>query len=286
MRWVICALVVLIAPAGARAGDFDALRGSQPVGYASYTRWSGFYGGGLIGEEFDAADFRNVGASEITTISGLDAGFDGIPLSQLSAAYFAEYRGAELQRLPRLQLPIRGGGRRLRADLYQDVRSAPASTTWKATAISKPATALLYLTKYNVTTSADAKVDDYGTVRGRFGWAFGNLLPYAFGGVSISQINAMKSVNVNYCGQESPYTCANPPPPSIPPPPAPVGGNWTLSNQVNGKWYFGYVAGLGLDYALTQNIFLRGEFQYIQFGAPDNIRLSASSVRVGAGVKF
>ena len=73
---------------------------------------------------------------------------------------------------------------------------------------------------------------------------------------------------------------------SIPPPPAAIGGNWTLSDQVNGKWYFGYVGGLGLDYALTQNIFLRGEFQYIQFGAPDNIRLSASSVQIGAGLKF
>ena len=123
-------------------------------------------------------------------------------------------------------------------------------------------------------------------MRGRFGWAFGSLLPYAFGGVSISQINAMKSVDVNYCGQETPYDCTHPPPNSIPPPPAPIGGDWTLTNQVNGKWYLGYVAGLGLDYALTQNLFLRGEFQYIQFGAPDNIRLSASSVRVGAGVKF
>src|SRR5258708_96003 len=92
----------------------------------------------------------------------------------------------------------------------------------------------------------------------------------------------MKSVNVNYCGEESPYTCTNPPPNSNPPPPARIGGSWTLSDQVNGKWYFGYVAGLGLDYALTQNLFLRGEFQYIQFGAPDNIRLSASSVRSGA----
>ena len=57
------------------------LRGAQPVGYASYTNWSGFYGGGLIGYEFDAADFRNVGAAEITTIAGLDAGFDGIPMA-------------------------------------------------------------------------------------------------------------------------------------------------------------------------------------------------------------
>src|ERR1700735_4634495 len=81
MRWVICALVVLLAPAGARAGDFDVLRGAQPVGYASYSRRSGSYAGGLIGEEFDGADFRNIGQSEITTISGLSSIFDGIPLT-------------------------------------------------------------------------------------------------------------------------------------------------------------------------------------------------------------
>jgi opacity protein-like surface antigen len=285
MRWVICALVVLIAPAGARAGDFDVLRGAQPVGYASYTRWSGFYGGGLIGQEFDGADFRNVGASEITTISGLDAGFNGIPLSSFprlsslntEAPSYSAFMGYNYQ----FEAAVVGFELTFTKTKFSASINDVESHTY-----FEPGNGILYLTKYNVTTTADAKVDDYGTVRGRFGWAFGNLLPYAFGGVSISQINAMKSVNVNYCGQETPYTCANPPPPSNPPPPAPIGGNWTLSNQVSGKWYLGYVAGLGLDYALTQNLFLRGEFQYIQFGAPDNIRLSASSVRIGAGVKF
>ena len=109
MRWVICALVVLVAPAGARAGDFDVLRGAQPVGYASYTRWSGFFGGGMIGQEFDAADFRNVGASEITTIAGLSAGFDGVPLSNFPRLTSVNTEYTELQRIRRLQLPIRSG---------------------------------------------------------------------------------------------------------------------------------------------------------------------------------
>lgn len=284
MRWVICALVVLVAPAGARAGDFDVLRGAQPVGYASYTRWSGFYGGGLIGEEFDAADFRNVGASEITTISGLDAAFVGIPLANFprlnsqntEAPSYSAFVGYNYQ----FEAAVVGFELTFTKTSFKASIDDAESHSYFITGNDT-----LYLAKYNVTTTAAAKVDDYGTVRGRFGWAFGNLLPYAFGGVSISQINAMKSVNVNYCGEESPYTCTNPPPP-FPTPPAPIGANWTLSNQVSGKWYFGYVAGLGLDYALTQNLFLRGEFQYIQFGAPDNIRLSASSVRIGAGVKF
>ena len=285
MRRVICALVVLIAPAGALAGDFDALRGSQPVGYASYTRWSGFYGGGLIGEEFDAADFRNLGSSEITTISGLDAAFVGIPLSNFprltslnkETPSYSAFLGYNYQ----FEAAVVGFELTFTKTSFSasinDVESHSYFITGNNT---------LYLTKYNVTTTADAKVADYGTVRGRFGWAFGSLLPYAFGGVSISQINVAKSVNVNYCGQESPYTCTNPPPASNPPAPAPIGGNWTLSNRIDGKWYLGFVAGLGLDYALTQNLFLRGEVQYIQFGAPDNIRLNATSARIGAGVKF
>jgi outer membrane immunogenic protein len=285
MRWVICALVVLIAPTGAFAGDFDVLRGAQPVGYASYTRWSGFYGGGLIGEEFDGADFRNVGASEITTISGLDAGFDGIPIASFprlsslntEAPSYSAFMGYNYQ----FEAAVVG------FELTFTKTSFNASIDdVESHSYFQNSNNTLYLAKYNVTTEASSKVDDYGTVRGRFGWAFGNLLPYAFGGVSISQIDTTKSVNVNYCGQEAPYTCANPPPPSVPPPPAPIGSNWTLSNKNNGKWYFGYVAGLGLDYALTQNLFLRGEYQYIQYGAPDNIRLSASSVRAGVGLKF
>jgi opacity protein-like surface antigen len=284
MRWVICALVVLLAPAGAFAGDFDVLRGAQPVGYASYTRWSGFYAGGLIGEEFDAADFRKLGASEITTISGLDLAFVGIPLGSFprltsmntEAPSYSAFLGYNYQ----FEAAVVGFELTFTKTSFSasidDVESHSYFITGNNT---------LYLTKYNVTTTADAKVNDYGTARGRLGWAFGNLLPYAFGGVSISQIDTMKSVNVNYCGQESPYTCANPPPP-VPLPPAPIGANWTLSNSNNGKWYFGYVAGLGLDYALTKNLFVRGEYQLIQFGAPDNIRLSAQSVRIGAGVKF
>jgi len=285
MRWVICALVVLIAPTGAHAGDFDVLRGAQPVGYASYTNWSGFYGGGLIGEEFDGADFRNVGAAEITTIAGLDAGFDGIPIASFprlsslntEAPSYSAFIGYNYQ----FEAAVVGFEMTFTKTSFNasidDVESHSYFQNSNNT---------LYLAKYNVTTSASSKVDDYGTVRGRFGWALGNFLPYGFGGVSISQIDSAKSVNVNYCGQEAPYTCANPPPPSVPPPPAPIGSNWTLSDKNNGKWYFGYVAGLGVDYALTRNIFLRGEYQYIQFAAPDNIRLSASSVRVGAGLKF
>ena len=38
--------------------------------------------------------------------------------------------------------------------------------------------------------------------------------------------------------------------------------------------------------ALTQNIFVRGEFEYIQFAPLASINVSIVGARVGAGLKF
>ena len=289
MRWVICALLMLVPPSGAFAadlsGDFDALRGTQPVGYSHYPRWSGFYVGGQIGEEFDGADFTNIGLSEIQTISGLSAGFNGIPLTNFPRLGSLNTRA-----------PSYGGFLGYNFQFEQAVVGVElnwTNTTFNASISDvesheyfQTANSVTYDTNYTVTTAASAKVNNYAAARGRFGWVFGNFLPYGFGGITIAQISAAKFVNVTYCGQESPYDCTNPPPPSNPPPPAPIGGSWTMADQVTGKWYFGYTAGFGLDYAVTQNIFLRGELEYVQYTAPFNIKLNATSARVGAGLKF
>jgi outer membrane immunogenic protein len=277
MRWVICALVVLVAPAGARAGDFDVLRGAQPVGYASYTRWSGFYAGGQIGEEFDGANFRNVAGASITTISGLDAGFSSIPLNNFphltslntekqSWSVFAGYNYQFEAAVVGVELNF------TKTNLNASISDSESHNYFQN------ANGALYSATYNVNTAASASLQNYGTIRGQLGWAYGSFLPYAFGGVSIAQINATRSVNINYFGVAVPSASS--------PPPPPIGGNWTLADQATGKWYFGYVFGLGLDYALTQNIFLRGELEYVQFGAPFNIRLNTTSARIGAGLKF
>ena len=48
MRWFICAVAVLAFAPSAFAQDFDVLRGSETVGPATFTKWSGFYFGGQI----------------------------------------------------------------------------------------------------------------------------------------------------------------------------------------------------------------------------------------------
>jgi opacity protein-like surface antigen len=54
--------------------------------------------------------------------------------------------------------------------------------------------------------------------------------------------------------------------------------------HANDLW--GYSVGAGLDWALTPNIFLRGEFGFDQFAPISNVQLNLVSGRVGAGFKF
>ena len=54
--------------------------------------------------------------------------------------------------------------------------------------------------------------------------------------------------------------------------------------HANDLW--GYSVGAGLDWALTPNIFLRGEFDFDQFAPISNVQLNLVSGRVGASFKF
>ena len=180
------------APTGARAGDFDVLRGAQPVGYATYTRWSGFYGGALIGEEFDAADFRNIGQSEIQTISGLSSIFDGIPLTNFprlnslntNTPSYSAFAGYNYQ----FEAAVVGLEFNFTKTSFSaginDAESHSYFTTVNNT---------IYDTAYTVTTGASAKLNDSASLRGRLGWAFNNFLPYGFAGVTVAQSTQPRS---------------------------------------------------------------------------------------------
>ena len=54
----------------------------------------------------------------------------------------------------------------------------------------------------------------------------------------------------------------------------------------NNEWLYGYALGGGLDYALTHHIFVRGEYEYVQFQTVAGVDINVNTVRVGAGIKF
>ena len=58
------------------------------------------------------------------------------------------------------------------------------------------------------------------------------------------------------------------------------------STGQNNALLWGYTVGAGLDWALTPNILVRGEFEFVQFAPISSIAVSVATGRVGAGFKF
>ncbi len=110
----------------------------------------------------------------------------------------------------------------------------------------------------------------------------GNFLPYGFAGLVIGRGNY--SVTTEVYGQQNSASPAFFP--CDPAAPTCIGYDFSNSAGQNGALLYGFSIGGGLDWALTQNIFLRGEFEYVQFAPIANIVASITSARVGAGFKF
>lgn len=146
---------------------------------------------------------------------------------------------------------------------------------------------------------ASTKLDDYGTVRGRLGYAFGSFLPFVTGGVAIGRATIADTVNVrNYGYDEATYrsnlTSTNP---------AQVNSyGYSLFNQANPGFSIlgpystyggtkkvtigGVALGAGVEFAVTPNILLRGEYQYVLFNDFKGHSAEVNTVRGGAAVKF
>jgi opacity protein-like surface antigen len=138
---------------------------------------------------------------------------------------------------------------------------------------------------YDYTISLDGhgyvKLTDFGTFRARAGWAFGPLMPYGFIGFAVGRADVTTGVSMTGRVRDC-YTVQNVPvcDPAVPLQPG------TQSTTQNGKWVYGGAAGLGFDWALSQNIFLRGEWEYVQLQDIEGIDVRLNTGRVGLGVKF
>lgn len=121
----------------------------------------------------------------------------------------------------------------------------------------------------NITGSGAVTDLDYGTLRARAGWDLGNFLPYGFAGVALGRAN----INIS----ETTVLEENPPS-------APVALTGTAGRD--GEWLYGFTVGAGLDVALTRNVFLRGEYEFVQFQPVTGTTLEINTVRAGGGIKF
>jgi outer membrane immunogenic protein len=90
-----------------------------------------------------------------------------------------------------------------------------------------------------------ARVDWYGTVRARLGWATGSFLFYGTGGLAYGNVSLSNRYDLGTSGQTA--------------------GIAPLSSITSGV-RFGWTAGLGVDHMLSQNLILNFEYRYVDLG--------------------
>lgn len=125
-------------------------------------------------------------------------------------------------------------------------------------------------------SSAQVKLTDYLTFRGRAGYDLGNFLPYATLGLAVGRAEVTRSANVYLCEDTTGST----------PPACAVGLYGSASERKKDTYAVGIAAGLGLDILLTENLFLRGEYEYVRFGSFENVNVDFHTVRGAVAAKF
>jgi len=136
--------------------------------------------------------------------------------------------------------------------------------------------------RYNVQTNNRLKLTEFGTIRARFGVPFGDVMPFATAGVALGRFSYRNDASASGDGRAVSADING----------LAVFGPWTqvmntsLSDQSRTRIAFGYALGAGLDWALTQNIILRGEVMHVRFGNAGDMTASINTARAGAALKF
>jgi outer membrane immunogenic protein len=135
-----------------------------------------------------------------------------------------------------------------------------------------------YLYNVFVNSRASMAFKDYGTARARAGYVMGRFLPYAQIGVAVARADLRRSVTVNLTGTDGdPLN-----PPDLPN----VALNRSASDGKKDAFIYGMTAGAGVDVAITESIFVRAEYEYMQYFKVQSMTVAINTGRLGVAVKF
>jgi len=283
MRRLVVAVALIGFATGAWAADYETdfptLRGSTPYIPAPprHMNWSGFYGGGQVGYGASLMDFSK-SASRITA-------FD--PNNTFTAPFGSVSTWVSLS-TDNARAPTYGGfvgynwqfddlilGFEANYNHSTLLGSATATRCYDAVATNCSAAITLGDgNAYNavVTANAAMRISDYGTARLRAGWVNDNWLPYAMVGLAVGRVEVSRYATatgtpVNPPGTGTPFT--------------------RTEGTINSPMLaWGYSAGLGVDFLLFPNVFVRAEYEYVSFFLVSDVRAQVHNGRLGMGVKF
>jgi outer membrane immunogenic protein len=131
----------------------------------------------------------------------------------------------------------------------------------------------------SVASNQGATLNDYATARLRMGWAYGRLMPYMTIGGAVGRFNTVSEVYTNTQFR----TNAGLPNEAI----QQIDGYpLTVGSRKKNVYAFGLSAGAGVDWALTDNLFLRAEYQIVRFAEIEGTTVTVNTGRVAAALKF
>jgi len=260
------------------ADDFDAVRAPRAY-WSAPNFWNGFYIGGQFSYSSASGDFSDSTQAPIAyslrelTLENefAPSNWPVLGTDNHSAAGFGGFVGYNFQYLKAIF------GIEANYDQASLSLVAPNSPISRVTPADSGGNTYLV----NITGSGTVNNLDFGTLRARGGWAFGNFLPYAFVGVAVGRADV--HITETTSGEQNPPSsgaCLS----TTTPPCVPFSFPGTAGSD--GEWLFGGTVGAGLDVALTRNVFARAEYEYVYFEPIDGVQIAINTVRVGAGVKF
>lgn len=302
---ILCAVAAVIGGEALAGGSIDGsvLRGSadtysgepmaQPPRYLPaapvYRRWEGLYVGGQLGRTGAGIDFGNGTASLTSYILRNDvvgshvSDWTTLPKADTNQSTYGGFVGYNWQWDGNLILGaelnysrVLSGGLGTSASdsmtrIFNDDAQAPSGHHYFYTA--------------SVSSSASAHITDFATMRARAGVVMDRFLPYAFAGAAVGRVDISRSATVAYTRHDIPDS-VTPPATPITPEPDYNFGPQTRSENRKGVFAYGYTAGLGFDVLVLPNVFLRAEWEYVQFFSVQDVKINLNTGRVGVAVKF
>lgn len=260
-------LAVLASASGAAAADLDYgyLRGAEDDYVAAApVDWSGFYVGGHGGYSSSAMGYKN---SFQTALADYFRG------STVQAEYNVSYLPAFPSRRAdggtygafvgyNIQLDDAVVGFEFDYTHINQLTLSAAGPIGRSYTLSSGG-----VENVAIEGRSAVRLEDYGTLRGRLGYAFGSFLPYVTGGVAIGRASTVEGAIVLHSGSNF-YQLDS------------VGARSKTTTIA------GAALGAGVEFAITPSIILRGEYQYVLFDDFDGHKINVNTVRGGAAVKF
>ncbi len=281
MRTVVVGLALLGLAQSAFAADLPYLRGAQYEEPIPPYRWSGVYGGGQVGYSVAGMDFTGSVSGLIARVLRVTAIEQDVHVSDWPVLGKSNPPGVSFGGFVGYNWQWEDAVAGIELNYNRASLSGSSSDAIERSFMDDTNAPRTHHFQYDVTVtgSASARITDFGTFRLRGAWAAGQFLPYGFVALAVGRADVERSATVKYVITDFPDQGVTPLPPS-------TFGPVTEADKGNGVFAYGAAAGLGVDVALLPNLFVRGEWEYIQFAPLRGDHIHISTIRTALGLKF